>query len=305
MTRTDAHPTPSGRRRVRTTAAASPASIPANLAAAGVLAVVLATAAPAAAEADVGSEPTPAPAPAQAAPAADTASAPDAAALSERIAALESALKQARQAQAEAEAQVAELESTLAQKDERRQSTAMEHTAQLSAAELRAREHKQRLMEAEARIRELEDRLAERDARVAALEQAAAAREALSQRLETLRARLPAPEGGSLTADEAQQRAEADARRLTELVEDARGIDNPRLWGEVRSAENALHHSQFLLARADDARTVYRVRPGDSLRQISRRFYGTGERWTELFEANRHVMQGPDQLLPGLTLVVP
>lgn len=305
MTRTDAHPTPSGRRRVRTTAAVSPASIPANLAAACVLAVVLATADPAAAEADVGSEPTAAPAPAQAAPAADTAAAPDAAALSERIAALESALKQARQAQAEAEARVAELESTLAQKDERRQSTAMEHTAQLSAAELRAREHKQRLMEAEARIRELEDRLAERDARVAALEQAAAARETLSQRLETLRARLPAPEGGSLTADEAKQRAEADARHLADLVTDARGIDNPRLWGEVRSAENALHHSQFLLARADNARTVYRVRPGDSLRQVSRLFYGTGERWTELFEANRHVLQEPDQLLPGLTLVVP
>ncbi|WP_295887693.1 LysM peptidoglycan-binding domain-containing protein [uncultured Thiohalocapsa sp.] len=222
-----------------------------------------------------------------------------------RIAELQAELTQARQAQAQAEARVAELETTLAQQDERRQGIAREHTAQLSAAELRAREHKERLLDAEARIKALEGQLAERTARLDALEDMAAAREALSQRLEALRARLPAPEGGSLTAAQARHRAEADARRLADLVADARGIDNPRLWGEVRSAENALHHSQFLLARADNARTVYRVRPGDSLRQISLLFYGTAERWSDLFEANRHVLADPTQLPPGMTLVVP
>ncbi|MGD9408598.1 MAG: hypothetical protein PVF12_01370 [Thiohalocapsa sp.] len=229
----------------------------------------------------------------------------EAAVLRERIATLEAELEQARLERAAAEAHVAELEAALAQHDRRRQTVAREHTAQLSAAELRAREHKDRLLSAEARIQALEAQLAERDERITGLRDAAAARESLRERLETLRARLPAPEGGSLTAEEARRRAEQDAAALARLVEDARGIDNPRLWGEVRSAENALHHSQFLVARADNARTVYRVRPGDSLRQVSLLFYGNTERWTDVFDANRHVIEDPNRLLPGLTLVVP
>ncbi len=148
-------------------------------------------------------------------------------------------------------------------------------------------------------------RRAELEAQIAVLQEAAAARDALNERLERLRARLPAPEGGSLTVDQARRRAGEDAAELVALVEGARGIDNPHLWAEVRSAENALHRSQFLLARADNARTVYRVRPGDSLRQVSQLFYGNIERWTALFEANRHVLDDPNRLLPGLTLVVP
>ncbi|MGD9299463.1 MAG: hypothetical protein PVG09_07145, partial [Thiohalocapsa sp.] len=125
----------------------------------------------------------------------------EAAVLRERIATLEAELEQARLERAAAEAHVAELEAALAQHDRRRQTVAREHTAQLSAAELRAREHKDRLLSAEARIQALEAQLAERDERITGLRDAAAARESLRERLETLRARLPAPEGGSLTAE--------------------------------------------------------------------------------------------------------
>ncbi|WP_295541678.1 LysM peptidoglycan-binding domain-containing protein [uncultured Thiohalocapsa sp.] len=282
------------------TTAARALMAPAALAAACLLTVVAPPPSHAAGEAGAAAEPA---ATGPAVSATEPVSTPDAA---EDLRALRAELARTRRAQAQAEARVAELEAILTQQDERRQSTAMEHTAQLNAAELRTREHKQRLLDAEARIRALEDQLAERDERIAALQEAAAAaRETLRERLEAVRARLPAAEGGSLTAAQARRQAEADARYLKTLVEDALGIDNPRLWGDVRSAENALHRSQFLLARADNARTVYRVRPGDSLRQVSLLFYGTGERWTELFEANRHVLQAPEQLLPGLTLVVP
>lgn len=302
MTRIAALAVAGGRWRGRLTTAARALTAPAALAVACLLTVVAPPPSHAAGEAGAAAEP---PATGPAVSAAEPVSTPDAAAQRDGLRALRAELARTRQAQAQAEARVAELEAILTQQDERRQSTAMEHTAQLNAAELRAREHKQRLLDAEARIRALEDQLAERDERIAALQEAAAARETLRERLEAVRARLPAAEGGSLTAAQARRQAEADARYLRTLVEDALGIDNPRLWGDVRSAENALHHSQFLLARADNARTVYRVRPGDSLRQVSLLFYGTGERWTELFEANRHVLQAPEQLLPGLTLVVP
>ncbi|KAA6183832.1 hypothetical protein F2Q65_14300 [Thiohalocapsa marina] len=127
----------------------------------------------------------------------------------------------------------------------------------------------------------------------------------LTEHLQRLRARLPAIEGGSLTAAEARARAQDDARRLLELVRQGQGINNPQLRRQQLEAEIALHRSQFQLARADDARTVYRVRPGDSLNQLSLMFYGDADRWDGLFDANRHVLEDPYQLPPGVTLVVP
>lgn len=127
----------------------------------------------------------------------------------------------------------------------------------------------------------------------------------LKQHLARLRARLPAPEGGTVTAADARRQAEADAQALKMLIEDARGIDNPQLWQRLREAENALHRSQYLLARADNARTVYRIRPGDTLAQISWLFYGDGDQWTRIFDANRHVLDTPGALPPGFTVVIP
>jgi nucleoid-associated protein YgaU len=161
----------------------------------------------------------------------------------------------------------------------------------------------------EARIRELERTLAQRDAVIARLQAADArrtqAREQLEARLSELRARLPAPEGGTLTAAEARERAEQDAATLERLASEGQGIHNPQLWQQIREAENALHHDQFLLARAEGARTVYRVRPGDSLPRISALFYGDDGEWSRIFEANRHLLEDPNRLHPGLTLVIP
>jgi len=128
---------------------------------------------------------------------------------------------------------------------------------------------------------------------------------ALQQHLDRLRARLPAPEGGSLTAADARRAAETDAQTLKILIQEGRGIDNPQLLQRLREAENALHRSQYLLARADNARTVYRVRPGDTLAQISWLFYGDGDQWTRIFDANRHVLDTPGALPPGFTVVIP
>jgi nucleoid-associated protein YgaU len=62
-----------------------------------------------------------------------------------------------------------------------------------------------------------------------------------------------------------------------------------------------------------DQQTVeYTVQPGDSLWALAERFYGSGERWPELFAANRHRPQ-PDgrrlederRIYPGWILRVP
>ena len=209
----------------------------------------------------------------------------------------------------EAEAELTAARATIAQLNQQRQTDARHHTAQLNAADQRLREHKDRLLGFEVRINALEAELQARDAEIAVLttrlDTSNQNESRLNQRVATLRGRLTATEGGTLTAADARKQAETDAERLDHLVQQGQGVNNPELWRQVREAENALHHSQFVLARADSARTVYRVRPGDTLAQVGLMFYGDAEQWSQIYDANRHVIADPNRLLPGLSLVIP
>lgn len=211
----------------------------------------------------------------------------------------------AERAEARAEALRAEIE----QLQHQRQGEAQSHIAQLTAAELRLREHKDRLGGLDAQIQRLEQQLRQRETQIEHLQAAEArrteAKRLLESRLDELRARLPAPEGGSVTAADARSQARAEAETLERLYSEGQGVNNPRLRQQIREVENALHRSQYLLARAEGDRTVYRVRPGDSLALISAMEYGTDQAWQEIFEANRHLLDDPERLLPGLTLVIP
>jgi nucleoid-associated protein YgaU len=50
---------------------------------------------------------------------------------------------------------------------------------------------------------------------------------------------------------------------------------------------------------------TYVVRPGDSLRLIAVRIYGDESRWERIYEANRDVLQSPDDLVAGMELEIP
>jgi nucleoid-associated protein YgaU len=225
------------------------------------------------------------------------------------VAPLQRQLSAAEAALERAQTDAAALREEIEQLRQQRQGEAQKHTAQLTAAELRLREHKDRLGGVEAQIQRLEQQLEQREAQIERLQSAetrrSEARHDLEVRLEELRARLPAPEGGTLTAADARARAREDAATLERLIREGQGVNNPRLWQQIREAENALHRNQYLLARAEGDRTVYRVRPGDSLQQISAIVYGDDQAWAQIFEANRHLLDDPDRVLPGLTLVIP
>ena len=53
------------------------------------------------------------------------------------------------------------------------------------------------------------------------------------------------------------------------------------------------------------ASRIYVVKPGDTLRSISLRLYGTEEQWFELYRANDDRLQRAGELIPGQLLVVP
>lgn len=58
--------------------------------------------------------------------------------------------------------------------------------------------------------------------------------------------------------------------------------------------------------QAEEARAeTYTVRSGDSLWAISKRFYGDGNQWGRIYEANRDTIKDPDLIQPGWELNIP
>jgi nucleoid-associated protein YgaU len=49
----------------------------------------------------------------------------------------------------------------------------------------------------------------------------------------------------------------------------------------------------------------HRVREGETLFSLARRYYGDGDRFAELYRVNRGVLKTPDSLQPGMELVIP
>jgi len=50
---------------------------------------------------------------------------------------------------------------------------------------------------------------------------------------------------------------------------------------------------------------MYTVVSGDTLSDISRKFYGTTTKWQIILDANRKTMKNPAELKPGMELVIP
>ena len=50
---------------------------------------------------------------------------------------------------------------------------------------------------------------------------------------------------------------------------------------------------------------TYVVQSGDTLWRIAREHYGDGDQYLQIFEANRGVLDSPDQIEPGQSLTLP
>ena len=58
-------------------------------------------------------------------------------------------------------------------------------------------------------------------------------------------------------------------------------------------------------APAGDEAGTYTVKSGDTLFKIAEEVLGDGKKYTEIFEANREVLDSPDHILPGQKLIIP
>lgn len=53
------------------------------------------------------------------------------------------------------------------------------------------------------------------------------------------------------------------------------------------------------------AAQTYTVNKGDTLSKIAKEFYGSANRWHEIFDANRDQISNPDLIQPGQVLKIP
>ena len=49
----------------------------------------------------------------------------------------------------------------------------------------------------------------------------------------------------------------------------------------------------------------YKVKEGDTLQKIAKKFYGSMKKWTVIYEANKANLKGPDKIYPGQLLDIP
>jgi nucleoid-associated protein YgaU len=56
---------------------------------------------------------------------------------------------------------------------------------------------------------------------------------------------------------------------------------------------------------APSAPQTYTVNKGDTLSKIAKEFYGSANRWHEIYDANRDQISNPDLIQPGWVLKIP
>ena len=105
------------------------------------------------------------------------------------------------------------------------------------------------------------------------------------------------PDGGGANAS--RRVAAASPRRRAPLADESQ---------PEREAPPAVVEARDDAASADEASgrpATYVVQSGDTLSEISSRFYGTSGRWMAIFEANTDVLGNPDVLVPGVEIRLP
>jgi len=108
--------------------------------------------------------------------------------------------------------------------------------------------------------------------------------------------------GTSLSGDSVVTRTEA-ARLRNENLNLHRQIDVGPTKPRPTADKSPSRHGDK--EKAESKKTTYRVKEGDTLASISRKFYKTSKRWKEIREANEKKVDDPDNLKEGVTLTIP
>lgn len=73
--------------------------------------------------------------------------------------------------------------------------------------------------------------------------------------------------------------------------------------GNVASVEHV--NDQMKVANAGQAGEYYTVKKGDTLSEIAQKVYGSANKYSVIFEANKPMLSDPDKIYPGQNLRIP
>jgi nucleoid-associated protein YgaU len=181
----------------------------------------------------------------------------------------------------------------------------------VAVAEDRLAQARTRAERLEARVAELEARLKQQQLTVEEALLRADKAEKLHAALEEAHARVSTEnERLSLELAIAKKRQAAAVQRVVEL--------DTRLEAKVARAAAAIapvSDPPEAAAPDDDGyaatavqvgtKVVYEVREEDTLSRIAAKVYGDANAWQRIFDANRDVLDGPDDLALGMRLIIP
>lgn len=149
----------------------------------------------------------------------------------------------------------------------------------------------------------------------AELEKTVGERDALAAENEKLEADLAAANRDKerLDSDVRQQLTEArdKAAELNtsyeKLLSEKQALErvDEQTRNELAEAQQAFEQAQSEVAKLSGARGVYTVNKGDSLSTIAGFFYRDMSKWEAILEENSHLIDEPNLIYVGMTLVIP
>ncbi len=138
------------------------------------------------------------------------------------------------------------------------------------------------------------------------LDQSRSTAAGLRKEIAVLQAELPMALGGSASLQTLQDAAGKLATELRTTHKALRRKPSDTVLKERNNAAAiALRRRQLLIASATGAGGLYQLQLEDTLTKVARRFYGDGNRWFAVYQANNHVLENPDEVIPGLMLILP
>lgn len=222
------------------------------------------------------------------------------AALKKALAEKEEALREAAEGQQVLQAMVTNLQAELAMRDEGESVVAAFTAATNQLAELR-RALAERTKETEQNAR----LLAEERARRGSLEEELARLKEQYAALQRQYARAEQRERNEVSVAQLQPVTAAGTRSAGQVnVPAVRAMRTDAVAQNVARGVGA-HVVVPVAAESAQLGRVYTVQVGDSLMKIARDVYGDANRWTVIFNANRDVLERPNQLRVGQVLRIP
>ena len=138
------------------------------------------------------------------------------------------------------------------------------------------------------------------------LEQTESTAGELRKDIDNLQAKLPESLGGNASLKSLQGPASKLAAELVQISRALRRAPNDRELIRQRDAlAEDLSRQQLLIASARRADGVYKLQEEDTLSIVALRVYGDANHWPKIFQANTHILENPDQVVPEMALLTP